>query len=236
MIQGKWPKRDEKILDPHWELIRHCWVKNPSDRPKIQNVVENIEGFCNQREYNESNSRFGSDENVSPLHASPSFDSDKFTAHVMLLIGFPKGTTHMELVSFIHRQHPRGGSPKYESDDEPINDNTSVEQQADGCTQCPTSFFVTCKSKAYASFESDDLLRAAILECSEKTWDHRGPKSPKIMCEGYIEQDGKDTLKHERGTGVFIRWTSLIRYYVPHRKRRAFLMRSRDAEVRNHID
>jgi hypothetical protein len=205
-------------------------MKNPTDRPKIQTVVETIEGFCNQREYNESNSRFGSDKNVSRLHASPSFDSDKFTPHVMLLIGFPKGTT------FIHRQHPRGGSPKCESNDEPINDNTSVEQQADGCTQCPTSLFLTCKSKAYASYESDNLLRAAILECSEKTWDNRETKSPKIMCEGYIEQDGKDTLKHERGTGVFVRWINLVPYYVPHRRRRAFLMRSRDAEVRNHIN
>ena len=236
MIQGKWPKRDEKILDSHWELIRHCWMKNPTNRPKIQTVVEGIQGFCYRRGYNESNTRFGSDENVSRLHASPSFDPDKFTAHVMLLIGFPKGITHTELVSFIHQQHPRDGPPKRELDDEPISDNISVEQQADGCTQCPTSLFLTCKSKAYAAYESDDLLRTAILECSEKTWDHRGTKSPKIMCEEYIEQDGKDTLKHERGTGVFVRWINLVPYYVPHRKRRVFLMRSRDAEVRNHID
>jgi hypothetical protein len=94
------------------------------------------------------------------------------------------------------------------------------------------SLFLTCKSKAYAAYESDDLLRAAILECSEKTWDDGGTKGPKIMCEGYVEQDGKDTLEHERGTGVFVRWISLdVPYYVPHRRRRAFLMRSRDAEV-----
>jgi len=211
-------------------------MKNPADRPKIHTVVETIQGFCNRREDNESNSCFGSDENVARLHASPSFDPDEFAAHVMLLIDLPKGITHMELVSFIHQQHPRDGSPKGESDDEPINDNISVEQQADGCTQCPTSLFLTCKSKAYASYESDDLLLAAILECSEKTWDHQGTKSPKIMCEGYIEQNGKDTLKHERGTGVSIRWINLVPYYVPHRRKRAFLMRSRDAEVRNHID
>jgi len=206
-------------------------MKKPIDRPKIQTVVDSIKGF-RQRDYSEFNNRFGVDENVSRLHASPSFDPDKFTAHVMLLIGFPKGTTHMELVSFIHRQHPRNGSQKSESDNAPIDDNT-VMQETCYCMRCPTSVFLTCKSKAYAAYGSEDLLRASILECSEETWDHRGTKGLKIICEGYIEQDGKDTLKHERGTGVFIRWISRVPYCVPHRKRRAFLMRSRDTEVRN---
>lgn len=214
-------------------------MKKPTDRPKIQAVVGNIEGFCNQRNYNESNSRFGNDENIYHLHASPSFDPDKFTEHVMLLIDFPKGTTHVELGSFIHRQHSQDGSPgqEGESNDEPINDNTSVKKQADHCMRCPTSLFLTCKSKAYAAYESDDLLCTAILECSEKTWNHGGTKGPKVMCEGYVEQDGKDTLKHERGTGVFIKWISSdVPYYIPHRRMRAFLMRSKDAEVRNHVD
>jgi len=203
-------------------------MKKPLDRPKIQTVMDSIKGF-RQQDYSEFNHRFGGDENVSRLHASPSFDPDKFTTHAMLLIGFPKGTTHMELVSFIHRQHHGDGSPNSDSDNAPISDNTAMQQT---CMQCPTSLFLTCKSKAYATYGSEDLLHASILECSEKTWDHRGTKGPKVICEGYIEQDGKDTLQRERGTGVFIRWISRVPYCVPHRKRRAFLMRSRDTEVR----
>jgi hypothetical protein len=102
IIRGKWPKRDEKILDPHWEVIHHCWEKKPTNRPEIQAVVAKIKHFCNQREYNELNTRFGTEENKSYPHAYPSFDPDQFTAHVMLLTGFPKGSAHMEIASFIH--------------------------------------------------------------------------------------------------------------------------------------
>jgi len=146
----------------------------------------------------------------------------------MLLLEFPKGTTHTELVAFIHRQHSRD-TQRDESYVELLNNPPSVEQQVDGCTRCPTSLFVTCKSKAYATYESDDLLRNAIHGCSGKTWSEL--EGSKVICKEYAPQDDdKNTLKHDRGTGFFIRWKSLVPFYVPHRRRRAFLMRSRNPE------
>jgi hypothetical protein len=233
--QGKWPKRDEKILDSHWKLIFDCWKKEPSQRPKMQTVVEEIEEFCKKREHDKLECPFAvndSKEVANPHpHTYPSFDPDTFTPHVILLLEFPKGTMHMDLVAFIHRQHFR--------DCQQSGSNTEHRaplgsQKADDCTRCPTSLFVTCKSKAYATYKSDELLHMAILECSGKTWNELD--GSKVICKGYAPEGGKDTLKHERGSGFFIRWKSLVPFNVPHRRRRVFLMRSRNPEVRNCIE
>jgi hypothetical protein len=95
-----------------------------------------------------------------------------------------------------------------------MEDSTSIDCAQ--CGQCPTSFFLTCKSKVYPAYESEALLRATILECSGKAWYQHESKDPTIMCKRYTKQDEKNTLKYEQGTGIFVRWMTLASYYVPH--------------------
>jgi len=155
-------------------------MKDPSLRPEIQTVVTDIEGFCSQREGDKLNCPFtlsrSKEVDNAHLHAYPSFDPDTFTPHVMLLVEFPKSTIHTELVAFIHRQHSQD-SQRDGSNAELLNDPSSVEQQVDGCTRCPTSLFITCKSKAYATYESDDLITMPLMDVLEKSGTNlKGPK------------------------------------------------------------
>ena len=43
ILKGNRPSRDAEFADPLWEMLQMCWKPQPSDRPKIEDVLRCLE-------------------------------------------------------------------------------------------------------------------------------------------------------------------------------------------------